>query len=103
MPTDGVTGERDLYGPQALARDVHTLSFNNGQVPGHIHWEVGGGTLTGVALATAGRFTYFASVHGYANDAADVAMVLAILRSARGDHVTGVGPAVAGCRAVVAK
>jgi hypothetical protein len=56
-----------------------------------------------VALATAGRITYFASVHGYTNDAADVAMLLAILRSAGGDHVTGVRAAVAGCRAVVAK
>lgn len=152
MPADGVTSERDLYGPQVLARDAYTLSFNNGQVPGHIHWEVGAGTLAGVAtaefderdwdapapkqpvrliggercaghlvtiyrfpqsdgqleghdvaLATADGITYFASVHGYTNDAADVAMLLAILRSAGGDHVTGVGAAVAGCRAVVAK
>ena len=152
VPGSGVTSERDLYGPQVLARDVYTLSFNNGQVPGHIHWEVGAGTLAGVAaaefdergwdapapkqpvrliggdrcggyliriyrfpvndgqlaghdvaLASAGRITYFASVHGYADDAADVAMLLAILRSARGDDVAGVGAAVAGCRAVVAE
>ena len=145
VPGSGVTSERDLYGPQVLARDVYTLSFNNGQVPGHIHWEVGAGTLAGVAaaefdergwdapapkqpvrliggdrcggyliriyrfpvndgqlaghdvaLASAGRITYFASVHGYADDAADVAMLLAILRSARGDHVTRVGAALAG-------
>jgi len=74
VPGSGVTSERDLYGPQVLARDVYTLSFNNGEVPGHIHCEVGAG-----------------------------AMLLAILRSARGDHVTGVRAAVAGCRAVVAK
>ena len=152
VPADGVTGESDLYGPQVLTRDVYTLSFNNGQVPGHIHWEVGAGTLAGVAsaefdergwdapapkrppaliggercgaeliriyrfpqsdgqleghdvaLATAGGITYFASIHGHDHDDADVAMLVAILRSARGDHVTGVGPALAGCRAVVAK
>ena len=27
------------------------MSFNNGQVPGHIHWEVGAGTLAGIATA----------------------------------------------------
>jgi len=152
VPADGVTDERDLYGPQVLTADVYTLSFNNGRVPGHIHWEVGAGTLAGiataefderdwdapapkhapvltggarcgayvirtyrfpqsdgqleghdVALATTGGITYFASIHGYDHDDADVAMLVAILRSARGDHVARVGPALAGCRAVVAK
>jgi hypothetical protein len=152
VPSDGVTGERDLYGPQVTDADVYTMSFNNGQVPGHIHWEAGAGTLEGVAtaefdernwdapspkraavliggercagyliaiyrfplydgqleghdvaLATVGRVTYFASVHGYAHDDADVAMLLAILRSARGDHVTRVWPAPGACRAVVVK
>jgi hypothetical protein len=51
VPADGVMSEPDLYGPQVLTRDVYTLSFNNGQVPGHIHWEVGAGTLEGVATA----------------------------------------------------
>ena len=131
---------------------MYTLSFNNGQVAGHAHWEVGAGTLKGVAtaefderdwdapapkhparligvrrcggllimvyrfphsdgqledhdvaLGTVRRITYFASVHGYTHDDADVAMLLAILRSARGDHVAGVGPPFAACRAVVAK
>ncbi len=152
VPADGVTDEHDLSGLQVLTTDVYTLSFNNGQVPGHIHWEAGAGTLAGiataefderdwdapapkhapvltggercgadliriyrfpqsdgqleghdVALATAGGITYFASIHGYNHDDADVAMLLAILRSARGDHVARVGPALAGCRAVVAK
>jgi hypothetical protein len=148
VPVGGVTD----HSPQVTTPDVYTMSFNNGQVPGHIHWEVGAGTLAGVAtaefderdwdapapkqppvliggqrcapyliriyrfpendgqleghdvaLATAGAVTYFASIHGYTHDAADVAMLLAILRSARGDHVTRVGPALDGCRAVIAK
>ena len=152
VPAGGVTSESDLYGPQVLAPDVDTLSFNNGQVPGHIHWEAGAGTLAGiatvefderdwdapgpkqppvliggercgprliriyrfpendgqleghdVALAIAGGITYFASIHGYNHGAADVAMLRAILRSAGADHVARVGPALAGCRAVVAK
>lgn len=152
VPTDGVTGEHDLYGVQVTGPDVYTMSFNNGQVPGHIHWEAGAGSLEGiasaefdernwdaptpkqparliggercagflvmlyrfpqfdgqleghdVALATEGQITYFASVHGYAHDDADVAMLLAILLSARGDHVTRVWPALGACRAVIAK
>lgn len=152
VPTDGVTSAHDLYGPQMTGPDVYTMSFNNGQVPGHIHWEVGAGSLEGiataefdernwdapspkqparliggercagflvmlyrfpqfdgqleghdVALATEGRITYFASVHGYAHDDADVAMLLAILLSARGDHVTRVWPGLGACRAVVTK
>jgi hypothetical protein len=152
VPADGVTSESALYGPQVLAPDVYTLSFNNGQVPGHIHWEAGAGTLAGiataefderdwdapepkqppvliggercgprliriyrfpendgqleghdVALAIAGGITYFASIHGYNHDAADVAMLRAILRSAGEDHVARVRAALTGCRAVVAK
>lgn len=148
VPAGGVVD----HGPEVTARDVYTMSFNNGQVPGHIHWEVGAGTLEGVAtaefderdwdapapkqparligarrcagllvmlyrfpqsdgqleghdvaLATVGPITYFASIHGYSHDDADVDMLLAILRSARGDHVTRVGPAVGACRAVVPK
>jgi hypothetical protein len=152
VPADGVTGDHTLYGPQVTDPDVYTMSFNNGQVPGHIHWEVGAGSLEGiataefdesdwdapspkrpavliggercggyliaiyrfplydgqleghdVALATVGRVTYFASVHGYTHDDADVAMLLAILLSARGDHVTRVWPTPGACRAVVTK
>ena len=148
VPAGGVAD----HGPQVTAPDVYTLSFNNGQVPGHIHWEAGAGTLAGiataefderdwdapepkqppvliggercdpyliriyrfpendgqleghdVALAIVGGITYFASIHGYDRDDADVAMLLAILRSAGGDHVTRVRPALTGCRAVVAK
>ena len=148
VPAYGVTD----HGPQVTGPDVYTMSFNNGQVPGHIHWEVGAGTLAGiataefderdwdapapkqppqliggdrcagylmriyrfpendgqleghdVALATAAGITYFASVHGYGHDDADVAMLLAILLSARGDHVTRVWPAPGACRAVVVK
>ena len=47
VPAGGVVD----HGPQITARDVYTMSFNNGQVPGHIHWEVGAGTLEGVATA----------------------------------------------------
>jgi hypothetical protein len=153
VPADGVGGgPADSYGPQVTGPNEYTMSFNNGQVPGHIHWEAGAGTLAGiaaaefdernwdapapkqpprviggdrcagyliaiyrfpendgqleghdVALATAAGITYFASVHGYAHDDADVAMLLAILLSARGDHVTRVWPAAGACRAVVAK
>ncbi len=153
VPADGVGGgPADGYGPQVLTKDAYTMSFNNGQVPGHIHWEVGAGTLAGiataefderdwdapapkqpprviggercagyliaiyrfpendgqleghdVALATTSGITYFASVHGYTHDDADVAMLLAILLSARGDHVTRVWPAPGVCRAVITK
>jgi hypothetical protein len=153
VPADGVTGDHDLYGVQIIGPDVYTMSFNDGQVPGYIHWEIGAGTLQGVAtaefderdwdapaskrparligarrcsggvpvmvyrfpqsdgqleghdvaLATVGRLTYFASIHGYTHDDADVTMLLAILGSARRDHVTRVGPSLGTCRAVVAK
>jgi hypothetical protein len=153
VPADGVGGgPDDESGPQVTGPDVYTMSFNNGQVPGHIHWEAGAGSLEGiataefdesdwdapspkrpafliggercagyliaiyrfplydgqleghdVALASTGGVTYFASVHGYTHDDADVAMLLAILLSARGDHVTRVWPAPGTCRAVVLK
>jgi hypothetical protein len=152
VPADGVGGPDDYYGPQVTDPDVYTMSFSNGKVPGHIHWEAGAGSLEGVAtaefdernwdapvpkrpvvligaercvgyliaiyrfplndgqleghdvaLATAGRVTYFASVHGYGHDDVDVAMLLAILLSAPGDHVTRVWPAAGACRAVVVK
>jgi hypothetical protein len=151
VPADGVTGgDDDPYGVQLIGPDVYTMSFNNGGVPGHIHWEVGAGTLEGiaaaefderdwdapapkrlplltgaercggelitiyrfplddgqleghdVALATLDGVTYFASIHGYAHDDADVAMLRAILESVRVDHVGRVGAALGPCRAVV--
>ncbi len=150
VPADGVTDYPAMAGPQDLGRNVYTMSFNNGQVPGHVHWEIGAGTLEDVsltefdtsdwaasgpvrparlvgarrcagfliliyrfpesdgqleghdaALATAGRITYFASVHGYRHDDADVAMLLAILLSIRSDDVARIGPALGACHAVV--
>jgi hypothetical protein len=71
---------------------IYRFPENDGQLEGH-----------DVALATAAGITYFASVHGYGHDDADVAMLLAILLSARGDHVARVWPAPGACRAVVVK
>ncbi len=51
VPADGVTADHDMYGPQFESRDLYTMSFNNGQVPGHIHWEVGAGTLGALSAA----------------------------------------------------
>ena len=50
---------------------IYRFPENDGQLEGH-----------DVALAIAGGITYFASIHGYNHDAADVAMLRAILRSA---------------------
>jgi len=34
-------GDADLYGPQIVNRDSYSVSINNGENPGHIHWEFG--------------------------------------------------------------
>lgn len=47
-PADGVTGDPSLYGPQIVSDGTYTMSFNNGQVTGHIHWEIGAATGSGV-------------------------------------------------------
>jgi hypothetical protein len=41
MPAGGVIGDHDLYGPQVTDRRSYSFSINNGENPGHVHWEVG--------------------------------------------------------------
>ena len=43
VPADGVVNDPRLYGPQIVDRRSYSISINNGQVPGHIHWEIGAG------------------------------------------------------------
>jgi len=40
-PTGGVVSDPDLYGPQIVNRQSYSVSINNGQNPGRIHWEFG--------------------------------------------------------------
>jgi hypothetical protein len=42
VPADGVVNDPQLYGPQIVDRRS-SVSLNNGQNPGHIHWEFGAG------------------------------------------------------------
>src|SRR5579875_3758447 len=39
VPAGGVVP--GLYGPQIVSRTSYSVSINNGQNPGHIHWEFG--------------------------------------------------------------
>jgi hypothetical protein len=41
VPTGGVVRDHDLYGPQIVTGRSYSVSINNGQNPGHIHWEFG--------------------------------------------------------------
>jgi len=41
MPIGGVVHDHDLYGPQIVDRRSYSVSINNGQNTGHIHWEFG--------------------------------------------------------------
>lgn len=41
VPIGGVVHEHDLYGPQIVDRRSYSVSINNGQNAGHIHWEFG--------------------------------------------------------------
>jgi hypothetical protein len=41
VPAGGVVTDHDLYGPQVVNRRSYSMSINNGQNPGRIHWEVG--------------------------------------------------------------
>jgi hypothetical protein len=40
-PAGGVVGDHELYGPELSDRRSYSMSINNGQNPGRIHWEVG--------------------------------------------------------------
>jgi hypothetical protein len=41
VPAGGVVHDHDLHGPQIVDRRSYSVSINNGQNPGHIHWEFG--------------------------------------------------------------
>jgi hypothetical protein len=41
VPVGGVVSDHELYGPQIVGRRTWSMSINNGQNPGRIHWEVG--------------------------------------------------------------
>ncbi len=41
IPAGGVVTDHELYGPQIVNRGSYSVSINNGQNPGHIHWEFG--------------------------------------------------------------
>ncbi len=41
VPIGGVVHDHELYGPQIVDRRSYSASINNGQNPGHIHWEFG--------------------------------------------------------------
>lgn len=41
VPVGGVVADHDLYGPQVVNVSTYSVSINNGQNPGHIHWEFG--------------------------------------------------------------
>ena len=41
VPVGGVVNNPELYGPQIVDGRSYSVSINNGQNPGHIHWEFG--------------------------------------------------------------
>ena len=41
VPAGGLVGDHELYGPQLTDRRSYSMSINNGQNPGRIHWEIG--------------------------------------------------------------
>lgn len=41
VPAGGVVSDPELYGPQIVDRRSYSVSINNGQNPGRIHWEFG--------------------------------------------------------------
>jgi hypothetical protein len=41
VPAGGVLNNPELYGPQIVDRRSYSVSINNGQNPGRIHWEFG--------------------------------------------------------------
>ena len=41
VPAGGVVGDHELYGPQIVDRGSYSVSINNGENPGRIHWEFG--------------------------------------------------------------
>ena len=41
VPAGGVVRGSDLSGPQVVTKDSYSVSINNGQNPGRIHWEFG--------------------------------------------------------------
>jgi hypothetical protein len=50
VPAGGVVADPDLYGAESWNRagDVYSLTFNNGENRGYIHWIVGAGRGTTV-------------------------------------------------------
>jgi hypothetical protein len=44
VPVGGVVNDPSLNGPQIVSRATYSASLNNGQNPGHIHWEFGATT-----------------------------------------------------------
>jgi hypothetical protein len=41
VPAGAVVNDHELYCPQLTDRRSHSISINNGQNPGRIHWEIG--------------------------------------------------------------
>jgi hypothetical protein len=41
VPVGGVIGDHELYGPQIVDQHSYSMSINNGDNPGRVHWEVG--------------------------------------------------------------
>ncbi len=49
VPAGGVVGDHALYGPQIVDRRSYSMSINNGDNQGRVHWEIG--AITGPARA----------------------------------------------------
>ena len=133
VPAGGVVADRNLYGPQIVSANTYSVSLNNGQNPGRIHWEFGAirgparrlwvfdrgnwaappstppanrigqrrylgyritlyrfpdqdGQLEGhdAAIASKRGISYFVSLHGHADDRADIAILVSILSALPG-------------------
>jgi hypothetical protein len=50
VPAGGVVSDRDLYGPQIVDHRSYSMSINNGQNRGRVHWEIGATTAPARAL-----------------------------------------------------
>jgi hypothetical protein len=49
VPAGGVVSDHELCGPQLVTQRSYSISINNGQNPGRVHWEVG--AIRGAARA----------------------------------------------------